>query len=251
MKKFLLIGGSLVVVLAVVAVFALQFLLGSVVTAAVNGFAPKLTGTPVTLESARINPLTGSGTLTGFVVGNPEGWTSDRAFSLGRIHVDMKPFSLFGDHIVIEEILIEQPDFVYETKLVSSNIGDLLDNIEAASGGGDKPAPEADSSGDEPIKFEVRHFALTGGSVTLGVGATALKIPMVDIELNNLGTDNGGITPNELAVEVMQSVTASVVSATTEAASQVGSTMGAAAGNAVGGAAQKAGDAIRGLFNKD
>jgi len=35
---------------------------------------------------------------------------------------------------VINELVIEQPEFLYETKIVSSNIGDLLKNIEQSMG---------------------------------------------------------------------------------------------------------------------
>src|SRR4051812_23251666 len=117
MKKKLLIIGGVLAALALVAFFTLQFFLGSIVKTAVNNFAPKLTGTKVTLDAAAVSPLSGSGTLSGFFVGNPPGWSSDKAFYLGKVHMDMVPFSVFGDHIVINEIVIDQPEFVYETKI--------------------------------------------------------------------------------------------------------------------------------------
>jgi uncharacterized protein involved in outer membrane biogenesis len=162
---------------------------------------------------------------------------------LGKIHVDVKPFSILGDHIVVNEITIDQPEFVYETKLVASNIGDLLKNIEAATGGksGD---PQATTKSGQPIKFEVRKFVLTNGRVTLGVGPAAMTIPMPPITLENLGTSEGGITPGELAFAVMRSVTGSVVGATVQAAGKLGTTSGAAAVEGV----KQAGDAIKGIF---
>src|SRR3990172_4509823 len=104
-KKILWIFGTLFLV-SVAVVVVLTFFLGSIVRAGVNRVGPALTKTRVELADARISPLSGIGTLTGFVVGNPEGWTSDRALYLGKVHVDLQPFSLFGDHIVINEILI-------------------------------------------------------------------------------------------------------------------------------------------------
>jgi hypothetical protein len=41
----------------------------------VNSFAPKLANTKVVLSSADISPFSGSGTLRGFVLGNPAGWS--------------------------------------------------------------------------------------------------------------------------------------------------------------------------------
>jgi hypothetical protein len=241
MKKFLIVVGCLVAFLLVVFI-ALEFFLGSIVKAGVNSFGPKITGTTVTLNGAHLSPLTGSGTLTGLAVGNPEGWTADNAFYLGEVHLSLQPFSIFGDHIVIDEIIIDQPEFVYETKIVSSNIGDLMKHIEAFTGSDQGAAPAAKNG--KPLKFEVRHFKLTRGKVTVGVGPSAVPLPMPPIELHDLGTKEGGITPGQLTTAVMKSVTGSIITATTEAAGQIGSTMGAAAGDTV----KKAGAGIKKLF---
>lgn len=247
MKKLLVIAG-IVVGLGLVGGIALAFFLGGIVTAGVNKFAPSITQTQVVLEGARISPLTGSGTLSGLVVGNPKGWSENRLCALGKIHVAVAPFSLLGDHIVINEILIDAPEFNYETKLVASNVGDLLKNIEAATGGkaaSGSAAPQTKEG--KPIKFEVKKFTLTNGKVRLGVGGTGATLPMPAIELTDLGTKEGGITPDQLAFAVMKSVTGSIVSATAKAMGDIGKTGGAAAAEGV----KKAGEAIKGLFGGD
>ncbi len=243
MKKLLFIGGGLVV-LALIAFVALEFFLGSVITAGVNNFAPKLTQTKVVLDGATISPLSGRGTLKGLVVGNPKGWSDGNICSLGKIHVDVAPFSLLGDHIIVNEISIEAPEFNYETKIIASNVNDLLKNIEAAMGGGKDAAPQATTKSGKPIKFEVKKFRLASGKVRLGVAGAGMTLPMPDIELTDLGTKEGGITPDQLVFAVMKSVTSSVVSATVKAAGQIGSTSGAATVEGV----KKTGEAIKNLF---
>src|SRR5216683_7843861 len=133
MKKLVVIGAVLAGLCAVAFVIASHFL-GSIVTGGVNNYAPRLTQTKVTLESASISPLSGTGSLHQLVVGNPKGWSDGDLVSLGRIHVTVVPKSLFGDHIVIDDIDVQAPEFNYETKIVSSNVGDLLANIEQATG---------------------------------------------------------------------------------------------------------------------
>ena len=187
--------------------------------------------------------MTGRGTLRGLVIGNPKGWSENNLGALGKIHIDVAPFSILGDHIVVNEIEIEAPEFNYETKLIASNVKDLLKNIEQVTGSWDKAGEPVAKSG-KPIKFEVKHFRLKNGRVRLGVGTAAMTVPMPPIELSNLGTKEGGITPDQLVHAVMRSVTSSIVSATVQAAGQIGSTSGAAAAEGV----KKAGDAIRGLF---
>ncbi|MBI5691531.1 MAG: hypothetical protein HZC55_15720 [Verrucomicrobia bacterium] len=247
MKKLLVIAG-IVVGVGLVGGLALAFFLGSIVTAGVNKFAPQITQTKVVLESARISPLTGSGTLAGLVVANPKGWSDNNLCALGKIHVSVAPFSLLGDHIVVNEIVIDAPEFNYETKLVASNVGDLLKNIEAATGGkGPSGAAAPQTKEGKPIKFEVKKFTLTNGKVRLGVGGAGATLPMPGIELTDLGTKEGGITPDQLAFAVMKSVTGSIVSATAKAMGDIGKTGGATAVEGV----KKAGDAIKGLFGGD
>jgi len=243
LKKLLLLG----LLAAVALYFALAFFLGSIVKAGVNGFGPKLTQTKVELAGASLSPFTGSGTLTGLTVDNPKGWSEGRAFYLGKVHVDVAPFSIFGDHVVINEITIDQPEFAYETKLVSSNIKDLLKNIEEFTGsGGQAPA----TKGGKPIKFVVKKFRLTNGKATLGVGAAALPVPLPPISLDNLGVAEGGITADQLAGALMQNVLGSIVTGTANALTQVGSTAGATSVEKTKEAAKKVGEGLKNLFGK-
>ncbi len=244
MKKLLVIGG-IVAALAVVGAVATAFFLGNIVTAGVNNFAPKLTGTKVVLGGASISPLSGTGTLSNLVVGNPAGWSDNHLCALGKIHLDLAPFSILGDHVVINEIVIDAPEFNYETKLVASNVNDLLKNIEKSLGAGAKDPSAAPTTKDgKPIKFAVKKFTLTNGKVRLGLAGTGLSLPMPDITLTDLGTKEGGITPDQLVFAVMRSVTASIVTATAKAAGDIAKTGGATAAESV----KQVGGAIKNLF---
>lgn len=245
MKKVLLYSTLGLAVLALVGYLTMQFFLGSIVKAGVNKFGPGITQTKVELQAANVSPLSGVGTLSGLTVGNPTGWSENPLLQLGRMHVDVEPFSIFGDHIVINEIIIEQPEFSYETKVVSSNVSDLLSNIEKSLGA-EKAGAEPQAKNGKPLKLEVKKFVLRDGKVRLGVGAAAVSMPMPPIELTNVGTAEGGVTPAQLTFAVMRSVTASVVAASTDALKKVGGTTGAAAADA----AKQAGEAIKGLFKK-
>ncbi len=242
MKKILLFGVGSLLVLCVVGYIVLQFFLGGIVKSGVNNFGPRITQTPVLLESASLSPLSGAGTLTGLSVANPEGWSRANAFRLGKVHIDMEPFSVLKDHIVINELIIDQPEFLYETRVVSSNIGDLLKNIEQSMGGGKDAEPKTKDG--KPIKMVIKKLSLREGKVSLGMGGTAMTLPMPPINLTDLGTAEGGITPAQVAFAVMRSVTSAIVSASAQAFTKVGGTGGAAA---VEGAKQ-VGNAIKGLF---
>lgn len=241
MKKLLVIG-ALLVGLGIIGVIVMSLFLGNIVTAGVNRFGPQITQTKVVLSNASISPLSGTGTLSGLVVGNPKGWSDTDLCSLGKVHIDVQPFSILGDHVIINEISIEAPEFNYETKIVASNVGDLLKNIEQLTGA--KNAPQATTKSGQPIKFEVKKFRLQNGWVRVGVGPAALKLPMPPVVLDDIGTAQGGITPDQLVFAVMRSVTPSIIAATTQAAGKLVPTSGAAAVEGV----KQIGEGIKGLF---
>jgi hypothetical protein len=241
MKKVLLYVVVALLALVVIVYVAGQFFLGSAVKAGVNTVGPRLTQTKVVLADASISPLTGTGTLSGLAVGNPAGWSDRNAFYLGRVHLNVEPRSVLGDTIVINDLTIDQPEINYETHVVSSNISDLLKNIEASVGGG-KETPE--EKGGKPRKFIVKHFKLADGKVTLGVGPAALPLPLPPLELNDLGVKEGGLTAGQLTFAVTRQVLANIITATTQAGGKIGGTMGATTAEAV----KKAGEGLKKLF---
>ena len=83
MKKLLL---RLLVVI-VVLVFAAGYFLGNIVKAAVEKAGPVALGVPVKLESAKFQLLRGHVSLKGFALGNPEGFSTEKAIGVGEVTV--------------------------------------------------------------------------------------------------------------------------------------------------------------------
>lgn len=248
MNKILGYSALVVLVLAAALYITMQFFLAGIVKAGVNKFGPGITQTKVVLEGASISPLSGSGTLTSLSVGNPTGWSASDAFRLGKIHIDLEPFSVFKDHIVINELVIEGPEFLYETKLIASNVGDLLKNIEKATGGGAAQGQPATKDG-KPIKLVIKKLVLKDGKVTLGVGGAGgvITMPMPPINMQDIGVAEGGVTPAQLTFAIMRHVVPSIVSASTQALTKLGGTTGAATAESV----KQVGGMIKGLFGGD
>lgn len=235
MKKIFGFGLFVVLILAIGLFITLRFFLGGVVKKGVNEYAPRITQTKVELQGATLSPFSGVGELSGLTVGNPQGWSAGDALRLGKVRINMEPFTVFKDHIVINELVVEQPEFLYETKLVASNIGDLMKNIEQSLGG---KAGEAKTKEGKPVKLVVKKLVLTGGKVTVGALGTTTAVPLPQIDMADIGVAEGGITPAQLAAAVMKNVTATVVGAATQALTAGG----------VGGATKQVGDAIKGIF---
>ncbi|HXG48436.1 MAG TPA: hypothetical protein VNO52_12480, partial [Methylomirabilota bacterium] len=126
-----------VVVLLGLAIVGVFVFLNDIVKKAVETAGPPLTKTEVKLASSKISPLSGSGHLQGLFIGNPEGFKTEFAIKMGEMKVDVDVGSLLSDTIVVEQIFIEGPEITFEGGLKGSNLGRLLDNLEAATGGSD------------------------------------------------------------------------------------------------------------------
>lgn len=237
MKKVFISLAVVLLALVLVAYLAGQFFLGSILKTGVNRVGPRVTQSKVVLEDASISPFSGSGSLSGLSVGNPQGWSDANALYLGRIEFAVQPTSLLHEVIVVNDLSISEPAFTYETRVVSSNIGDLLKNIEAAVGSKAEPA----AKDEKPRKFIVKHLRLQNAKVTVGVGPAAVPLTMPDIELTDLGVKEGGLTSGQLSFAIMRAVMPNIIAATTQAAGKLTGTMGAAAGDAV----KKAGEGLQ------
>ncbi|MGH7995828.1 MAG: hypothetical protein ACREFX_05685 [Opitutaceae bacterium] len=218
MKKLWIILGAIAAAL-VAAYFVIVFVLGSLVTRAVNSFGPKLTQTKVTLTAAHLSPFSGEGTLDDLVVGNPAGWGPGDTIVVKRIHVKVVPASIFGDHVVIDELEIDDPQFLYETRFVTSNLGQLVKNIE---GGQANPATQAKTSSGTTKRFEISHLVIKGGRVTLAIAdkpGVVIRLPSVDF--HDLGTSQGGVSSSELTTLVAKNLLETVAKSAVQAIGKV------------------------------
>ncbi|MEK7744355.1 MAG: hypothetical protein AAB578_08185 [Elusimicrobiota bacterium] len=244
MMKMLLVFLGLLLALGVAAYLFLASRLDSLVVHGVNAYGPKLTQTKVELVSASLSPLTGSGSLTGLSVGNPAGWSDGRAFYLGKVQVDVELRSVLGDPIVINEISIDQPEFAYESTFISSNIKDLLKNMEKSTGkggGGREPAAREGQS----RKFIVKKFRLTNGKATVEAGGKALVVTLPAISLDNLGVVEGGITAGQLSGVLMNRVLGGIVAGTAKALGSEDLSV-----DKIKAAAKKAADEVKKMFER-
>jgi hypothetical protein len=233
-KKLLYIGGG-ILALVLAAYLVLIFGCGSIVRSRINAFGPRLTQTKVELTAAQLSPLSGTGTLVGLSVGNPKGWSAPEAFHLKSIHLDVVPSSIFSDHIVINEIVIDDPELTYETHLISSNIGDLIKNISKSTS---KPAADSAAvTNGKKTTFIIKKLRLEKGHVKLGVGPTAVTLDLPATEFDNLGSGEG-VSAEQLSLLIMRTIASDVVKGSA-----------GALGKGVVGVGTLAGDAFKGSFD--
>ncbi|MFO8026531.1 MAG: hypothetical protein R6U56_02575 [Opitutales bacterium] len=195
MIKKLLIG---ILALALIAAVLIYFLgaglLNSSVKKGVETVGPKVTQTSVTLESVNLAPFSGSGTLKGLIVGNPEGFESENIFALGQVDIQFDTSTLFSDTIVIDKIHVVAPAISYEKKLRTSNIKELQKNIEAFTGPPDEtdkePAPETAAE----KQVVIRKLIIEEGSIYVGALGSGQTVSLPRIEMDDIGGGGERIT---------------------------------------------------------
>ena len=195
-----------VVVLGVIAAGAASFWLGRGVKLAVERYAPGIVGAPVTVGAVMVAPWSGRGTVTNLIIGNPPGFNGAHALSVGSVEIDIKLSSLVTDTIVVESVVVRDPEVLFELGSSGNNLSRLQRNAEEAKAAG------ADASGRSRggKSLFIKDLIVTGGQVGLSVsalGAQGVKIPLPGVHLSNIG--GKGRSPAEAASEVLGAIAAS------------------------------------------
>ena len=262
MKRGLIIGGGIVAVLIVLAVAAGLYLLGSLDTLiqeAVEKYGSEITQAEVELDQVEIDLGSGKGTLRDLSVGNPSGFKTPTSIKLGLISVEVDTSTVTSDPVVIKEIVIGKPDITYEIGADGSNITAIQNNVGAYMKkhglAGDGAAKSSDSEGPKLI---IENLYVRDG--TVNVSATILEgktmsAPLPDIHLKDIGKEQGGATPAEIAEEVLSSITGAASNAagglgigdTLESLGKSLEGVGAGVGDAVEGVTEGASGAAEGV----
>ncbi|TNE59690.1 MAG: hypothetical protein EP340_01660 [Alphaproteobacteria bacterium] len=200
MGKKIAIGVGAVVVLIAAGLFFLTSNLDGIVKNLVEKYGSEATGTEVALGSVDLDLTGGSVTIGELSVGNPAGFKTTHAFKMKNISVTLDAEKSTRDLIVIKEILIDNPQVIYEQVGKSSNIDKIKKN---ASGDG-QASDEAEGAYSGP-KIIIETLTFTGGTVEVsaeGVLKEDLATDLPAFTLRDLGKAQGGATPNEIAVEI-------------------------------------------------
>ena len=206
MKKILGFGALAVVVVIAAAVYFLASNLDSLVKAAIEDHGSKATGTQVRLAGVSLSPTSGEGTLSGFAMGNPKGFKTESAAKFGSVSVKVDIASSSPEKIIIREIAINAPDITYELAGSGSNFDAIQKHVESYTGGG---GGSSSGGGDSGPKVIIDDFYIRGGTINVSAAilqGKALSTPLPDIHLTDIGKDEGGASPGEVAEEIIAEI---------------------------------------------
>lgn len=213
-KSIAIAAGALVAVAAIAAVVVLGQL-GRLIESGVEEHGPGLTGTDVALGSARVSIFSGEGELKSFSIDNPEGFSDDKAFDLGRIRISVEPNSLASDVIHIRQIVVDGPKLLAEFDATGrNNLSAILNHVRAAASGGGKDSGGSGGEGSG-TKMIVDEFRFENGEARALAPAFKLDktVKLPPLVLKDLGKRQGGVAAADIANQVMRPIVDSTVKA--------------------------------------
>ena len=260
MKKWIIIGIALVVVVAVALVVGISYL-GPIVKSAVNTYGPKMTKTEVRVNDVGISLLSGQAKLKDFYLGNPKGFKSPEAMSVKSIYVDVNEKSLTSNPIIIDRIEVVAPKINYEKLARTDNFKTILDNVnKSARKSKSSTSKQKSSEKSTGKKLVIRDFIVKDGFVNTAISAPGgsgirASAELPDIHLKNVGEKSGGATAEEVFNIVFARLYEKIISpaVTANLNKQIGaltSQVGIKDEDSKKEVAKKADEAIKGLFGK-
>jgi len=207
MKKLIVRALLVIVVLLVLAVVAVAFFLDGAIKRGVETVGPQIANVEVKLDSVSLSLLSGSGKIKKLVIGNPDGFKTPHAISVGLSSLSVSPGSLLSDKVVVKSVRVEAPEIIFELGAGGSNLQRIQSNLTSDS----LPATNTPSATKKATKkLQVDDFVITGGKVTLAtslLGGQSYTASLPEIHFTNLGTGPDGITAAELTKRILSEIT--------------------------------------------
>jgi uncharacterized protein involved in outer membrane biogenesis len=206
MLKIIIVLGIL---LAVAGGVGLYFTVNKLVKDGVEKVASDTLKVPVTVREVKLSPFSGTGSIKGLVIGNPEGYHTEHAFAMDRIYVSLDIKSLFSDRVVIRTLHIEAPSIYYEVGLGNSNIGTIKKNV--AGDSEDTEAENAESEGDSKA-VQIDDIKVAAGEVAVSakiLQGKAASLTLADFEMKNLDSERA----EDVIAEVIDTLIDTVIKA--------------------------------------
>ncbi|MEJ6773607.1 MAG: hypothetical protein QNK52_05075, partial [Porticoccaceae bacterium] len=109
------------------------------------------------------------------MIGNPEGFDTQHAFSLGEISFKLDPESVTTDTIVVESLRILAPKIIMESGRGGSNLDRIQENIQAYLG---SSAPSSEAEEGVSKNIVIKDLLISDAVLEYGLlGSTTLELP--------------------------------------------------------------------------
>ena len=257
MKKTLIIIGSILLVLIIVIGVAVGFYLGPLVKYGIEEIGHKVAKVPVTVDDVSLSIFSGTANVKNLRVGNPKGFQTPEAISVGNVAVSIDPMSALSKKVLVHSILVQSPEITFEGGLRGNNLNTIAGNASATTQNPSESTNASKGPGNKPApNIEVDDLLISGAKVHVNLttlGGKGMTLPLPDIHLTDLGKDSNGMTPAELTKAVLDAITKETVQTVTSNVSQLGKGVHSILGSGqktVGNGVNSVANTIGGFFGK-
>lgn len=208
-KKILIRVAGVGILMIIIAGAAAIWMAGPMIKKAVETVGPLVTGVPVTVDKVDVRPWAGGARIQGFVLGNPTGFQTPHAISVGVVNVDLRLASLLSDTIVIDRVYVMKPEITYEGSLTSSNLSTILDQVKKNTGETEPSKPDEKKPETAGKKLVIKDFLLEDAQIHLSLkimGGKTATVSVPSIHVTDIGTSNNGASVGEAVSRVMSEI---------------------------------------------
>jgi hypothetical protein len=268
-KPLWIVGGVIAGLIAIFVIGAMIIFasIDSIIKEVVESIGPKMTQTEVKLDKVELSTTSGTGKLSGLMIGNPKGFAAPSAMQLGEVGITLDIATLAQDTIVIKSILIRAPQITYEYGPTGGNIETIKKNVDSyvgqtapassAPAGKSAPAEKKAPKEEGGKKLIIEDLRIVDAKVTAAAMGQQMSQGLPAIQLKDIGKSKGGATPAEVVEQILAALQQQVARAAQSMGADKlkdaakGALENATKGGVPGGDTTKgATDAIKGLFGK-
>lgn len=224
MRRVLVIVGLVAAAGLAVAIYTFVNSLDAVVEYAIERYGSAATGVRVTLTGAKVKPGSGEVELQGLVVRNPTGFESEYLLRLEKAAVNMDLSTITSEAVVINRVLVSQPQLIYELGPDGSNLAALKRNIERARRGEAFAVQDPDAAEKPPTgagsTLVIDEILVKEGKVAIRstfLEGRQVSVALPDLRIRGIGKDRGGATAQAVAAEIAAALVKGVAAATRKA----------------------------------
>lgn len=209
MLKKLFIGIGVLAVVAVIGIYMLTSNIDAIVKTAIEEGGSRVTGVSVSLNKSNIDLANARGALFDLRVANPKSFKTKQAIRFGAIGLELGSDST-AQLLVIDKVMIDNPEITYEIGITGSNIDAILDNIDEFTSmtGGSDDNQDAGSDGVGP-KLLIKDLYINDGKINVSASlmqGKTLTTVLPNIHLKDIGKKSGGASAGEVADQIIEAI---------------------------------------------
>ena len=192
MKAFKITG--IILGIALLLMFGITLSIDGIVKNGIEENGRALLGTDVTVEDVDISLFDGAGTIEGFEVSNPDGYTDKNAIRIQKASLQVDIGSLFSDQVIVKELRVDEPELYFEQKELSANLKELNDHLNSG-----EPS-------DSEKSLVIEHLLIEEGLVKVRTDIERERTAQAEFdrfELNGIG-QGGSNTVQESVKQMME-----------------------------------------------